>query len=123
MPQPAVPVPVPESTRTAAVVALTVRVVAVVVTTVLALYLIYLLRQPLGWLVLAGFIAVAASGPVKLFERKMRRGIAIAIVYAGVILVPFLIGAVLIPPIVDQANNLANNAPKYADDLTTTVEN
>src|SRR4051794_11222316 len=122
MPQPAVPVPVPESTRTAAVVALTVRVVAVVVTTVLALYLIYLLRQPLGWLVLAGFIAVAASGPVKLLERRMRRGIAIALVYTAIILLPFVIAAVLVPPIVDQANNLADNAPKYAQDLQNFVE-
>jgi predicted PurR-regulated permease PerM len=109
--------------RSAAIVAVTLRVVAVVVTTVLALYLIYLLRQPLGWLVLAGFIAVAVSGPVKFLERKMRRGFAIFIVYLGVILIPVLIAAVLVPPIVDQANNLATNAPQYARDLTKTVQN
>jgi predicted PurR-regulated permease PerM len=102
--------------------ATTVRVVAVVVLAALALYLVYLLRKPIGWLVLAGFIAVAVSGPVKFFEQKMRRGLAITIVYLGVILIPFLIGAVLIPPIVDQANNLATNAPQYANDLTRTVE-
>jgi predicted PurR-regulated permease PerM len=101
----------------------TARAVAVVVVAAVALYLIYLLRKPLGWLVLAGFIAVAVSGPVKLFERKMRRGLAIAIVYFGVILIPFVIAAVLVPPIVDQANNLATNAPHYADDLTETVSN
>src|SRR3954468_10909407 len=122
MPPPAASVLAPDpGSRSAQIVAVTLRVVAVVVATVLALYLIYLLRQPLGWLVLAGFIAVAASGPVKLFERKMRRGIAIAIVYTGIILLPFLIAAVLVPPIVDQANNLANNAPKYAQDLQNFV--
>lgn len=109
--------------KSAAVVAITIRVVAVVVVTGLALYLVYLLKQPLGWLVLAAFIAVAVSGPVRFFERWMRRGLAIALVYVGVILLPFLIGAVLVPPIVDQANNLATNAPQYARDLTTTVEN
>ena len=110
-------------TRASAIIAVTARVVAVVVVSVIALYLVYLLRQPIGWLVLAAFIAIAVSGPVRFLERRLRRGLAITIVYLGVILVPFLIGAVLVPPIVDQANNLANNAPKYADDLTTTVEN
>jgi predicted PurR-regulated permease PerM len=122
-PQPAASVLAPDpGSRSATIVAVTLRVVAVVVTTVLALYLIYLLKKPLGWLVLAGFIAVAVSGPVRLFERKMRRGLAIAIVYTGVILLPFLIAAVLVPPIVDQANNLATNAPEYARDLTKTVQ-
>jgi predicted PurR-regulated permease PerM len=108
--------------RSAAVFATTARVVAVVVLAALSLYLVYLLRKPIGWLVLAGFIAVAVSGPVNFFEQKMRRGLAIAIVYLGVILIPFLIAAVLIPPIVDQANNLATNAPEYARDLTKTVQ-
>jgi predicted PurR-regulated permease PerM len=113
--------PKPDS-RSAAIFAITVRVVAVVLVSVLALYLIYLLRKPIGWLVLAGFIAVAVSGPVRLFERKMRRGLAIGLVYLGVILIPFLVAAVLVPPIVDQANNLATNAPRYARDLTQTVQ-
>src|SRR3954470_21555845 len=123
IPQPAVAELGPDpGSRSAAVIATTGRVVAVVVFAVLALYLIYLLRQPIGWLVLAGFIAVAASGPVRLFERWMRRGLAITIVYIAVILMPFLIAAVLVPPIVDQANNLATNAPRYARDLTNAVQ-
>ena len=102
---------------------ITVRAVAVVLVAALGLYLVYLLRQPLGWLVLAAFIAVAVSGPVRLLQRWLRRGPAIGLVYAGVILIPFLIAAVLVPPIVDQANNLATNAPQYARDLTRTVQN
>jgi predicted PurR-regulated permease PerM len=123
VPPPAAAVLAPDpGSRSATIFAVTARVVAVVVVAALALYLIYLLRQPLGWLVLAGFIAVAVSGPVRLFERWMRRGLAIAIVYLGVILLPVVIAAVLVPPIVDQANNLATNAPKYARDLTTAVQ-
>src|SRR3954464_12274712 len=121
--QPAAAELAPEpGSRSAAIIATTARIVAVVVLAVLALYLVYLLRQPIGWLVLAGFIAVAASGPVRFFERRMRRGLAITIVYIAVILMPFLIAAVLVPPIVDQANNLATNAPKYARDLTSAVQ-
>src|SRR3954470_24311730 len=123
IPQPAAAELGPEpGSRSAAIIAVTARIVAVVVLAVLALYLVYLLRRPIGWLVLAGFIAVAASGPVRLFERWMRRGLAITIVYIAVILMPFLIAAVLVPPIVDQANNLATNAPRYARDLTKTVQ-
>ena len=119
----AVGVLVPDAESTAGFTILTaVRVVAVIGLAMLAVYLLYLLKQPLGWLVLAGFIAIAVSGPVRFFERYMRRGLAIALVYVGVMLMPVLIGAVLVPPIVEQANVLANNAPQYARDLTETVQ-
>jgi predicted PurR-regulated permease PerM len=123
VPEPAAAALGPEpGSRSAAIIAVTARAVAVVIVAVLALYLVYLLRKPLGWLVLAGFIAVAVSGPVRFFERRMRRGLAIAVVYIVVILTPFLIAGVLVPPIVDQANNLATNAPRYAHDLANTVQ-
>ena len=44
----------------------------------MALYLLYLVRKPLSWLVLATFLAVAASGPVNALNRRMPRGAAIA---------------------------------------------
>jgi predicted PurR-regulated permease PerM len=109
--------------RSAAVVAVTARVVGVVLVAMLGVYIVYLLKKPIGWLVLAGFIAVAVSGPVSLLQRRMRRGFAISIVYVGVILIPVLIGGVLVPPIVEQGNNLATKAPQYARDFTNTVQN
>ena len=45
------------------------RIVLIVVLVVLTLYLIYLLRTPLSWIFVAGFIAVAVSGPVNLLSR------------------------------------------------------
>lgn len=93
------------------------RVVLIVVAVVLSLYVIYLLRRPLGWMVISAFIAVAASGPVAVLNRHMRRGPAIAVVYLGIVLIPLGMLAVLVPPIVDQAGNLGNNAPKYAQDI------
>jgi predicted PurR-regulated permease PerM len=123
IPQPAAAELGPEpGSRSAAIITATARIVAVVVVAVLALYLIYLLRQPIGWLVLAGFIAVAVSGPVRFLQRWVRRGLAITGVYILVILMPVLVAAVLVPPIVDQANNLATNAPNYARDLTSAVQ-
>ena len=98
------------------------RVVLVVVGVVLALYLIYLLRKPLGWLFLAAFLAVAISGPVNTLDRHMRRGFAIALVYFGLFLVPVMLGALVIPPLVEEGNNLADNLPRYAQDVREFVD-
>jgi predicted PurR-regulated permease PerM len=98
------------------------RVVIVVVVVVFTLYLVYLLRRPLTWIFIAGFLAVALSGPVNLLARYMRRGFAIAIVYVALILIPFALGGLLIPPIVEQGNNLINNLPQYVNDLQEVVQ-
>ena len=93
------------------------RTVLIVVTAVLTLYLIYLLRQPLTWLVIAGFIALALSAPVAFLNRYMPRGLAIACVYLLLILVPVGIGAAIVPTLVGEAEELVNNLPQYANDL------
>jgi predicted PurR-regulated permease PerM len=94
-----------------------VRVVAIVVLAVLALYLIYLLRKPIGWVLTATFIAIALSGPVNRLNRRMRRGLAITIVYLGLILVPVGLTALVVPPLVTQGTNLAEDLPSYARDV------
>ncbi len=97
------------------------RGVLIVVAVALALYVIYLLRRPLSWLVIAAFIAIAVSGPVNLLSQHMRRGFAIAIVYLTLILIPIGVGAVIVPSLVSQAEELADNAPEYAQDVTDYV--
>jgi predicted PurR-regulated permease PerM len=97
------------------------RTVLVVVAVVITLWLIYLLRKPITWIFIAAFISVAVSGPVNLLERHMRRGLAIAIVYVCLILTPFALIALLVPPIVTQGNNLVQNLPEYAQDVTDFV--
>src|SRR3954452_9965075 len=68
------------------------RTVLIVVTVVLCLYVIYLLRRPLGLLAVALFIAVALSGPVNYLDRRMRRGFAIMFVYLGLLIIPIALG-------------------------------
>lgn len=97
------------------------RAVLIVVAVVLVLYVIYLLRRPLSWLVIAVFIAIAVSGPVNVLSRHMRRGFAIAVVYVTLLLIPIGLGALLIPSLVNQGEDLANNAPEYAQDVTDFV--
>ena len=98
------------------------RVVLIVIGVILALYLIYLLRKPLGWIFAAVFLAVALSGPVDFLNRRMRRGFAITLVYLGMLLIPVLLGSLIFPPIVTGVNDLAQNAPDYARDVTDYVQ-
>src|SRR3954452_9824082 len=99
------------------------RVVTVVVTTALTLYLIFVLRKPITWIVIAAFIAVALSAPVGYLENKVkRRGTAIMIVYLGLIMVPVAIGGVLVPPLVKESNKLIDRLPSYASDVTDYVQ-
>jgi predicted PurR-regulated permease PerM len=98
------------------------RVVMTVVASVLALYVVYLLRTPISWMLIAVFVAVATSGPVNLLSRRVPRGAAIAVVYIGIVLAPVAIGAVLIPPAVEQGVKLAKNLPDYVDDLNQTFK-
>ena len=93
------------------------RNVVVVAAVVLILYVIWLLRKPISWLIIAAFLAVALAGPVNFFQRYMRRGLAIALVYLGMLAIPIGLGAVLIPPIVNQISDVATNAPQYVRDV------
>jgi predicted PurR-regulated permease PerM len=98
------------------------RTVLIVVAVVILLYLIYLVRRPIGWLLAATFLAVALSGPVNVLDRYMKRGFAIALVYLGMLALPVALGALILPPLVEEGNNLADNAPQYARDITDFVQ-
>jgi predicted PurR-regulated permease PerM len=98
------------------------RVVVIVVAAVAVLYVAFLLRTPLSWLVVALFLAIAVSGPVNLLARRMPRGLAIAIVYLGVVLLPIALAALVVPPVVTQASDLIGRAPDYAKDISAFVE-
>jgi predicted PurR-regulated permease PerM len=93
------------------------RNVLVVAAVALILYVIWLLRQPISWLVIATFLAVAMAGPVNFFQRHMRRGFAIALTYFGLLLIPIGLGAALVPPIVTEISDVATNAPEYVQDV------
>jgi predicted PurR-regulated permease PerM len=87
-----------------------------VVGVVITLYVLFLLRRPILWTLIACFLAIALSGPVNFLHRRMRRGLAIATVYIGLLLVPIIIAALIIPPVVTQVNNLIQNLPSYVHD-------
>jgi predicted PurR-regulated permease PerM len=98
------------------------RSVVTALSVVIALYVIYLLRKPLTWIFIAGFLAIALSGPVNWLERRVRRSLAIALVYFGVILVPVMIIGALVPPVVQEGNKLVQSVPQYSRDFTNFVQ-
>ena len=97
------------------------RAVLITVAVVLTLFLMYLLRKPLAWLAIAAFIAVAVSGPVNLLNRRMRRGPAIALVYLGLVLIPVLLAALIVPPLIREGQQFVDSFPSYAADVTDFV--
>ena len=92
------------------------RTTLIVLGVALAVYVTYLLRKPIAWLVIAAFIAVALSAPVRALSRHMPRGLAIATVYAALVAIPIVLAGLLIPPLVGQAEDLAN-VPGYVNDV------
>ena len=100
------------STRTIA------RVFFTVVALAVSLYVLYLVRSVIGLIFIAIFLAVALGPAVDFFARRHApRPIAILGVFLAGVLVIFLIGLVVVPPVVDQVQTLADDAPHYIDDL------
>jgi predicted PurR-regulated permease PerM len=99
-----------------------VRIVLVIIGVLIALYLLWLLRKPISWILISIFLAVALSPPVNRLTKHMKRGLAITIVYGGLLLVPILLIALIVPPLITEANNFADNVPQYANDVTDFVQ-
>ena len=70
---------------------------------------------------IAAFLAIAVSAPIALLSRHMPRGLAIASVYGMLVAFPVVLMLLLVPPLVSQAEDLVNNLPEYAADVTKFV--
>jgi predicted PurR-regulated permease PerM len=99
-----------------------IRVVLIVVAVAICLYLIYQVRRPLLWLLIAIFLTAALSAPVNFLARRMRRGFAVTIVFLCLIGVPALLIALIVPPVITEGTDFAENVPRYARDVTNFVE-
>src|SRR4029453_17884013 len=83
-------------------------------TTVIGLYALYTVRAILIRILIALFIAISLDPAVRwLTRRGMRRGVAVTLIFllAFLLFAPFLIS--VIPPLVSQGRNLADDLPDY----------
>jgi predicted PurR-regulated permease PerM len=82
------------------------------------LYTLYLVRSVVGLLLIASFLAIALGPAVDRAVRlKLPRGLAILSVFLCLFLAIFLIGLVVVPPIVDEVRAFADDVPNYIDDI------
>jgi predicted PurR-regulated permease PerM len=84
------------------------------------LWVVWVSRRVLVWTFVSIFLAVALSPAVDAIQRRgiHRRGAAAGIVYLIMILVITGLGALFIPTLVKQVNDLVDQAPNYVHDLT-----
>jgi len=76
------------------------------------------LSTTLTLLIVSMFLALALNPIVDaLVARGMRRAGAVAVVFTGLLVVFVLIGFLVIPPVVVQGTDLAQQAPAYVEDL------
>jgi len=94
------------------------KVILVVVGVLVALYFLFLIRRVIGAVFIAVFLAVALGPAVDFFQRRrLPRGLAILVVYVLLFLAVFGVGLLIVPPIVDEVDQLVAEVPTYVDDL------
>jgi len=86
----------------------------------IVLYVLWVARQVLSWLLIALFLTLALNPAVEWLQRHgvKGRGLASGITFLAALGLFAGMAALFIPTIVDQVNNFANKVPDYINDLT-----
>ncbi|HET6944804.1 MAG TPA: AI-2E family transporter [Gaiellaceae bacterium] len=84
------------------------------------LYVLWVARHVLSWLLIALFLALALNPAVEALQRHglKRRGAAAGITFLFALVAIAGLAALFIPTLVDQVNSFANKVPDYVRDLT-----
>jgi predicted PurR-regulated permease PerM len=80
--------------------------------------LVWVLRQPLTWVIISFFLAVAIEPAVRNLSRFMprhSRGLAAATVFLAVIGILSLLMYALVPPLVSQTQSFLNDLPRIVE--------
>src|SRR3954466_4326808 len=93
---------------------------ALLVAVGVVLWVAWVSRRVLVWTFVSAFLAVALSPAVDAIQRRgvHRRGAAAAVVYLIMIAIIGALGALFVPTLVNQVNDLVDAAPGYVQDLT-----
>jgi predicted PurR-regulated permease PerM len=86
----------------------------------LALYVVWISIRVITWVLVALFLALALDPAVRFLQSRgvRRRGAAAAIIYSAAIATVALMAALLVPPLIDEAEGLADAVPGYVEDIT-----
>lgn len=116
----------PEPPRRVAVTAIrpraVVNTIVIIVAVAAALWLTWLTRRIITWVLIAVFLAVALNPAVDAFQRwlRLRRVPAISLTFFLGLGVAAGIALLLAPPLIDAGQELADDAPGYVDRLADT---
>jgi predicted PurR-regulated permease PerM len=82
------------------------------------LYALYVVREVVILVFVAGFLAIALGPPVDFLARhRIKRSFAILLVYLGIAASIVGVGLLIVPPVVTQVNGLSKDIPGYVKDL------
>ena len=85
----------------------------------LLLYITWISRQVLTWVIVAIFLTLALNPAVEAFERRgLRRGIATALTSLLALGVMIAFGSLFIPTLVNEATGFADELPEYVNDVS-----
>src|SRR3954447_5562311 len=95
-------------------------VLAILLGVGVVLYVLWVARHVLSWLLIALFLALALNPAVEWLQQRgvKRRGAAAGITFLLALAAFAGLAFLFIPTIVDQVNAFANKVPDYVDDLT-----
>ena len=86
----------------------------------IVLYVLWVARHVLSWLLIALFLSLALNPVVEFLQRHgvKSRGVAAGITFVVALLVVAGLAALFIPTLVHQVDSFANKVPDYVRDLT-----
>jgi hypothetical protein len=86
----------------------------------LALWIVWISRRVVAWVLISLFLAMALDPAVQALQRRglSARLAAAACVYVAVVLAIVLLAALFVPTVVSQLGDLGKAAPGYVQDLT-----
>ena len=96
------------------------QVVGVLLGVAVALWIVWVSMRVITWVLVALFLALALEPGVRFLQDRgmKRRGAAAAVIYLLAIGFVALLAALLVPPLVDEVDGLADAAPGYVEDIT-----
>jgi predicted PurR-regulated permease PerM len=93
-------------------------ILGIILSAVALLAFLYLAWHVVTWLLIALFLALALNPAVEFFERHgLRRGWASFVVFFLALTAFAALGALVIPPLVDQIDTFIGDVPRLIDDL------
>ncbi len=96
-------------------------VLGIVLAVAVALEVLWIARHVITWILIALFLALALNPAVEWLQRHgvSRRGAAAGLTYVAALLAIVALGALFIPTLINQVNQLVDNVPDYLHQITT----